>query len=167
VIENFTSSPDRRAEFVVGIGYDAGIAAAQAIILETLRDHPAVLADPEPMVLVDELGASTVNLRTYFWFDGHMISPIKLKSALLRAVKSALLLEGISMPDEAREVIFPEGVRVFDGPDGQSKQVPAPSKDTPVAEPASSAAEGDLLSEPAVDNSPAAEDPENDLLGKR
>jgi small-conductance mechanosensitive channel len=168
VIENFTSSPDRRGEFLVGIGYDAGIADAQDIILKTLRDHDAVLHDPEPMVLVDELGTSTVNIRTYYWFNGHMISPIKLKSALLRAVKSDLTVEGISMPDEAREVIFPEGVRVLGGPSEdiqtqQTERAPTP----PTREPSSSPAEGDLLSETPVDNSASGQDDENDLLGER
>ncbi len=168
VIENFTSSADRRGEFVVGIGYDAGIADAQSVIMETLNSHQAVLNDPEPMVLVDELGASTVNIRTYYWFDGHLISTIKLKSALLRAVKSALTREGISMPDEAREVIFPEGVRVVDHTDqidapAQHRQPPTP----PTPEPSSSVAEGDLLSDQPVDNTPNSQETKNDLLGDR
>ncbi|MEM9576363.1 MAG: mechanosensitive ion channel family protein [Pseudomonadota bacterium] len=167
VIENFTSSPDRRGEFVVGIGYDAGIAEAQGIILAALQEHDAVLRDPEPMVLVDALGAATVNIRTYYWFDGHMISAIKLKSALLRAVKSALTVNGISMPDEAREVIFPEGVRVLqdspDAPAPQEQQEPV----LPRPEPVASAAEGDLLTEEPVDHSAKPEDLESDLLGER
>lgn len=168
VIENFTSSPDRRGEFIVGIGYDAGIADAQSIILDALKSHQAVLTEPEPMVLVDELGASTVNIRTYYWFDGHMISSIKLKSALLRAVKSALTLEGISMPDEAREVIFPEGVRVLDHSDQNGAPARHPEPPIPPApEPTSSVAEGDLLSDPPIDNTPDAQDAENDLLGNR
>jgi hypothetical protein len=38
---------------------------------------------------------------------------LKVRSALLRLVKKALIEEGISMPDEAREVIFPQGVPVL------------------------------------------------------
>lgn len=166
VIENFSSSPDRRGEFLVGIGYDAGITEAQDIILGTLNAHDAVLREPEPMVLVEELGSSTVNLRTYYWFDGHKISAIKLKSALLRAVKSALTVEGISMPDEAREVIFPEGVRLIN-PDADvamtSPELPETRDAAP--EPVISAAEGDLLNDEPVDNSPQAEKPKSDLLG--
>lgn len=166
VIENFSSSPERRGEFIVGIGYDAGIAEAQSIILEALKSHQAVLKEPEPLVLVDELGASTVNIRTYYWFDGHMISEIKLKSALLRAVKSALTLEGISMPDEAREVIFPEGVPVLDHSNQGSARGQEPQPLLP-PEPTSSLAEGDLLSEPPVDNTPHAHDADDDLLAKQ
>ncbi|WP_299968389.1 mechanosensitive ion channel family protein [uncultured Roseobacter sp.] len=163
VIENFTSSPNRRGDFLVGIGYDAQVATAQTVIMDCLQNHPAVLAEPEPMVLVDALGASTVNIRTYFWFDGHRISPIKLKSALLRAVKTALLNEGISMPDEAREVIFPEGVRVI-GPGSESV---TPAEEVTPSQPAApepqvTEGEGDLLTETPEDSGPAEED---DLLG--
>lgn len=35
-----------------------------------LANHPAVLQDPEPSVLVESLGASAVNLRVYFWLNG-------------------------------------------------------------------------------------------------
>ncbi|WP_300030689.1 mechanosensitive ion channel family protein [uncultured Roseobacter sp.] len=169
VIENYTSSPNRRGEFLVGIGYDAAVPKAQEIIMECLAGHKAVLADPEPMVLVDELGASTINMRTYYWFDGHVISAVKLKSALLRAVKTALTNAGISMPDEAREVIFPEGVRVLDhtGP-RTAPPAPPPSDPDPVTEPAATEGEGDLLSEtPAPESPPETQDEEDDLLGPR
>lgn len=166
VIENFTSMPDRRGDFMVGIGYDAAISEAQEVILDCLQNHEAVLAEPEPMVLVDALGAATVNIKTYFWFDGHVISPIKLKSALLRAVKTALTNQGISMPDEAREVIFPEGVRVLDASEPAQAPPETPARlAPPVQEPAVTSGEGDLLTDTPVDGAePPAED-EGDLLG--
>ena len=166
VIENFTSSATRRGEFMVGIGYDAEIATAQRIILDCIRDQETVLADPEPMVLVDELGSSTVNIRTYYWFDGHHISPIKLKSALLRSVKSALTVEGISMPDESREVIFPDGVRVIvDDAKPKAKTAAVSVQAKPKPEPAASVAERDLLSETPPQDMEGVEKPEDDLLG--
>ena len=70
------------------------------------------MSDPAPLVLVDSLGGSTVNLKVYYWFDGHKYSTLKVKSALLRLMKKALVEAGISMPDDAREVIFPQGVPV-------------------------------------------------------
>lgn len=110
VITNFSSNPGRRAEFSVGIGYADSITQAQIVIIDALRAHPAVLDDPEPAALVDELGASTVNIRVQFWFDGRSYSIFKVRSSLMRQVKRALQDAGISMPDAAREIIFPEGV---------------------------------------------------------
>ena len=56
-IRNFSSNPNRRESFAVGIGYQDDIAAAQALALKVLNSHPAVLKDPEPWVLVDNLGS--------------------------------------------------------------------------------------------------------------
>ena len=109
-ITNYSSMPSRRAEFTVGIGYDSSTAKAQNIIAEILRAHPAVLDEPEPLVLVDALGDATVNLRIYYWFDSATFAPNKINSALLRLSKNALLEGGIELPDPAREVVFPKGV---------------------------------------------------------
>ncbi len=149
IIENFSSNPNRRADFVVGIGYDDSVEEAQDIIVNVLRSHPAVLDDPEPGALVDQLGSSTVDVRVQFWFDGKSFSIFKVRSALMRQVKQALQDAGISMPDAAREIIFPNGVPVRQIPakdhDARAEpQRPAPGK---VDAAAVTPGEGDLLSE--------------------
>lgn len=149
IIKNFSTNPNRRAEFKVGIGYDDSVLAAQTVIIQALRAHPAVLDTPEPNALVDELGSSTVSIRVQFWFDGKSYSIFKVRSAIMRQVKRALQDAGISMPDEAREIIFPNGVPVRQVPSeaGETwpdRQGPASnSGDGAVA----TAGEGDLLSE--------------------
>jgi small conductance mechanosensitive channel len=112
VIRNYTSNPNRRDDFVVGIGYEDSISSAQQVAQRVLDEHPAVLKDPEPWVLVESLGKSTVNLRVYFWLDGSKHSWLKVRSSLIRLTKAAFQGAGISMPDEAREVVFPNGVPV-------------------------------------------------------
>ncbi len=111
-IRNFTTNSNRREVFDVGIGYDDSINDAQEIARKVLAEHPAVLNVPEPSVLVDSLGRSTVNLRIYFWLDGCEHSWLKVRSSVIRLVKLAFQQQGISMPDEAREVVFPQGVPV-------------------------------------------------------
>lgn len=111
-IRNYTSNPNRREVFTIGIGYEDAIDRAQSVALQVLVDHPAVLKEPEPLVLVDNLGTATVNLRVYFWLDGHRHSWIKVRSSVIRLVKRAFQASKISMPDAARELIFPQGVPV-------------------------------------------------------
>ena len=111
-LKNFTATPNRRESFVVGIGYDDAIGEAQEVARKVLVDHPAVLKEPEPWVLADDLGKATVNLRIYFWINGHEHSWLKVRSSVIRLVKRAFQQHGISMPDEAREVVFPRGVPV-------------------------------------------------------
>ncbi len=127
VIVNYSTAPARREALDVGIGYDVSIAHAQSVIGALLESHDAVIDEPAPLVLVHSLGSATVHLRVYYWFNGGIFSAMKLKSALLRLIKKALIENGISMPDEAREIIFPHGVPVIQG-DAQMRE-PAASRD--------------------------------------
>jgi small conductance mechanosensitive channel len=111
-LRNFTTNPNRREDFLIGIGYDDSINDAQEIARKVLADHSAVLNDPEPMVLVDSLGQATIKLRVYFWLNGRENSWLKVRSSVIRLVKLAFQKHGISMPDEARGVVFPQGVPV-------------------------------------------------------
>ncbi|CAN5697704.1 mechanosensitive ion channel family protein [soil metagenome] len=152
-IRNFTSNPNRREDFVIGIGYDVAISEAQATALEVLSAHPAVLAEPEPWVLVESLGAATVNLRVYFWIDGHAHAWLKVKSSVIRLIKRAFQEAGISMPDEAREMVFPGGVPVHLVDDRQlpagDRPRPGPAGRAPVSDTsaATTSAEGGLRSD--------------------
>ncbi len=112
IIRNYTANPNRREMFEVGIGFENNASHAQEVALKVLNDHPAVLGAPEVLVLVDRLGSATVNLIIYFWYDGSSYNGLKVKSSLIRLVKQSFEKEHISMPDEAREIIFPDGVPV-------------------------------------------------------
>ncbi len=112
IIRNYTANPNRRGMFEVGIGFESNASHAQEVAMKVLSDHPAVLGEPEALVLVDRLGSATVNLVIYFWYDGSAYNGLKVKSSLIRLVKQGFEKEQISMPDEAREIIFPSGVPV-------------------------------------------------------
>jgi len=111
-IRNFSSNPNRRECFSIGIGYECNIAHAQEVGLNVLKKHPAVLKNPEPMILVDNLGKATINLNIYFWLDGNKYSWLKVRSSVIRLIKKSFQESHISMPDSEREVIFPQGVCV-------------------------------------------------------
>ncbi|MDX1480373.1 MAG: mechanosensitive ion channel family protein [Woeseiaceae bacterium] len=129
-ITNFTANPRTREEFTVGIGYEDSIADAQSTALGVLREHPAILDEPEPLVLVEKLGAATVILRVQFWIDIERFDQRKVRSAAIRLIKTAFDNAGISMPDEAREVVFPAGVPVTVQESGEA---PAQVRKTPPA----------------------------------
>lgn len=143
-IVNYSAAPKRRETLDVGIGYDAPISDVQGILLDVLKRHEAVLGEPEPVVLVESLGVSTVNLKAYFWFDGHAVSSLKLTSSLLRLMKTTLLDAGVSMPDAAREIVFPEGVPLV----GVEPSAPAP----PTAPPRRERDDDAILAEGGLEN---------------
>lgn len=166
IITNFTANPNARYDFLVGIGYGDSISKAQAVALEVLQEHPAVVDDPEPMVLVESLGSATVNLRVYFWVDVAKYSPLKVCSAVIRLTKRAFEQSGISMPDEAREIVFPEGVPVRTLP--ETAEPSSAETEQPAAsetEEAASTAEGDLASQ-AVEIQQQAQQSRNPEAGQ-
>ena len=167
-IVNYSAAPARRDTLEAGIGYDASVAAAQRVIDTVLRRHPAVMDEPAPLVLVDSLGSATVNMRVYYWVDGNAYSMVKVKSALLRLIKKALTESGISMPDEAREIIFPQGVPILQlGGAAEQQAAAMATRDIaetaraeslePEPEGSATASEGDLGNERAELEEQAAE----------
>ena len=112
VIKNLTANPLMRGQFIVGVGYDADIQHAQQMARQITMGQENVLRDPEPQILIDELGSSTYNLKVYFWVDVEKTSVVKMSSVLMRNITLAFLEAGISMPDDAREIIFPQGLTV-------------------------------------------------------
>lgn len=173
IIENQTAAPYTRGSFIIGIGYDDSISEAQEILTKILSGHDGVLSDPAPMALIDELGASTVDIKAYYWFNGQSIAAIKLRSSLLRQCKRSLTEAGISMPDAAREVIFPQGLPMTQF---RAKPDAAPVRENidkrwalDTAEPAENATDKDL----AVDedllkrqSTPVVEEGEANLLSR-
>ncbi len=152
-IVNYTSNPNRRDEFLVGVGYDVDIEKAQAVAISVLNSHPAVLSDPEPMVLAASLDASSVTLKVYYWVDIGEHSWEKVRSSVIRLVKQQYEKDGITMPDAAREIVFPLGVpiQMTDGEE-RPRVKPEAVKRAPATKEASgsavsTSAEGGLCSE--------------------
>ncbi len=107
IIKNFTNNPKMRADFNVGIGYEDSIDQAREVILNVFsKNQNHFLLDPAPVICADGLGSATVNLKVYFWFNARKQSIIKTKSLAVQLVKEALMDADISMPDDAREIVF-------------------------------------------------------------
>lgn len=155
-ILNYSSNPKVRLNFLVGVGYDVALNDAQSLAKEVILAHPAVLNEPEPIILVEKLDSATVNLRLYYWIDGSKYSQLKVNSALMRQVKAAFEDQGYSMPDDSREVVFPEGVpvRMLDSsstpqpiPEQELKVLKKQPEQKPAVRAPVSNAEGDLSNE--------------------
>ncbi|MFB6349800.1 mechanosensitive ion channel family protein [Moraxella sp. ZJ142] len=99
---NYTSLPTRRVDIEVGIGYEADIREARAVLVATAKAHPHVLADPEPSVVVTALADSSVNLLLRVWADNEHWYGVQ--TDLLEAVKYALDDAGINIPFPNRTI---------------------------------------------------------------
>ncbi len=96
VITNVTASDTRRVDLVFGIAYEDSIEAAQQVLDETVRAHPLVLSEPEPVVRVNALGASSVDFVCRPWVRSADYWAVYWD--LTRQVKENFDKAGISIP---------------------------------------------------------------------
>jgi small-conductance mechanosensitive channel len=90
IIENLTANPKQRVGFTLSIDTKSSFADSQAAILDVLKNHEAVLQEPEPLVLVQSMSRQTAILRVFFWLDVQKHSKDKVRSAIIRLSKMAL-----------------------------------------------------------------------------
>ena len=101
-----TASPHRRSEFIVGIGYDDDIDKARTVALSTIQGVEGVAKEPAPDVLIDELAASTVNLKVRFYANSQRADYLRVGSECRRQVKQAFDREQISMPTDIKTIVI-------------------------------------------------------------
>ena len=94
-----------------------------------------MLTDPEPLILVEELTPSGINIHAYFWINGRDFSGLKARSATLRQIVAGLNEAGITMPD-SREIIFPLGVPLVELDRAEAERLEHEREEPPVNEPA-------------------------------
>lgn len=108
IIINYTRNPQRRFEFKVGIDAADDIIKAQGLAQNTLNEVPGILADPAPVVTVDELSDSSTSLKITAWLDQRKHSLVKVRSESIRVVKATYDQAGIVMPEPIYRVLVDE-----------------------------------------------------------
>ena len=110
-VKNPVANRELRVPFTFGIGYEDDIDQAREIILEEARTVDVIETDPEPNVIVTELGDSAVGLVG----RAHITDPSRGKyvnavSDWVEAVKNRFDAEGIDMPYPYTELTGTLGV---------------------------------------------------------
>ena len=101
-VQNFSQAERRRADLTFGVAYTDDMGRAIELIRDELRKDARVLAEPEPVVAVEGLGDSSVDILCRFW-----TLPADLfttRWAMTQAVKARFDAEGISIPFPQRDV---------------------------------------------------------------
>lgn len=101
-ITNFSAEDKRRIDLVIGIGYDDDIARAKALIQGVLGQDDRILNEPPPVMLVVELGESSVDIAVRSWVESGDYSQVR--SDLLEHIKRALEAAGLSIPYPQRDL---------------------------------------------------------------
>ncbi len=110
---NHSMFGETRINVPIGIAYKESIDAAREAILDAMRGVDGVLSEPEPSVVVAELGDSSVNLMVRIWV-AEAINEIPVRLRVVEASKKALDAAGIEIPfphlqlfvDEVKERVW-------------------------------------------------------------
>lgn len=102
VITNYAGYDTRRVDFVFGVSYDDDLDKAMALIKSEVEKDSRAKSDPEPVIAVDNLGDSSVDIICRVWVDRSDYFPVKW--ALIKAVKERFDAEGVSIPYPCRSV---------------------------------------------------------------
>ncbi len=101
-IRNYATHATRRLDMVLGIGYADNIGTAIDTINRVLQAEARILPEPAPVVAVDELADSSVNLVVRPWCKRE--DYWQLRCDLTRALKEELERAGCSIPFPQRDV---------------------------------------------------------------
>lgn len=103
-IINYSSQGIRKAALTFGIGYDDNIKEAKEILLNLVNEQETVMQDEDkkPMIVVGDLGDSSVNLSLRYWAKNEDFWNIKWFT--LEEGKARLEAAGISIPFPQRDI---------------------------------------------------------------
>jgi small-conductance mechanosensitive channel len=107
---NYTEDGFYRADFVVGIAYENDIEKAKEIIISCFDEDEEIVKDELHVNFVaeDELAASTVNLKVYFWVttEDFRRGTLQTRGRLMKKVKTRLEENGFNLPANITELKF-------------------------------------------------------------
>lgn len=101
-IVNFSANDTRRVDFTLGVSYDTDLDKAAESIRKVIAAESRVMGDPEPMVVVSNLGDSSVDFTVRVWVVAGDYWGVKF--AMTEAFKKGFDADGIDIPFPTRTV---------------------------------------------------------------
>lgn len=93
---NITRFPIRRVDMPVGVAYREDMGTVRQILMEVAAANPNVLMEPEPLVIFNGYGASSIDFTLAVW--ARRESWLAVKNSIAEDVKRRLDAEGIEIP---------------------------------------------------------------------
>lgn len=98
-----------RFRFPIGVSYNEDPNKVREITLQVASKHKGVLKFPEPQLLFDDYGDSSLNFELVVWTSSYIQRPKLLKSELYYAIFEAFNREGIEIPFPQRDLNLRNG----------------------------------------------------------
>ncbi len=87
---------------IFGIGYKEDINQAKQAIIDVIKSNPKILTDPEPKILVSELGENSVNFAVRPWCK--TADYWEVYFSMTEAIKKKFDEQNIEIPFPQRDV---------------------------------------------------------------
>jgi small conductance mechanosensitive channel len=101
-IRNLSAEPQRRIDLVIGTSYHDDLRAVRQFLESVVRSDNRILAEPEPLVAVSELGDSSVNFVVRPWVLTSNFHAVKFH--LIEQIKLGFDERGFTIPFPSRDV---------------------------------------------------------------
>ena len=100
------SYQDRKVRFdiPVGVSYSSDLDVVTQLLIEVANQHDGVLATPEPTVLFEEFGDSSLNFTLQVWTRQYATVPRVLRSELNYAIARSFKQNNIEIPFPQRDL---------------------------------------------------------------
>jgi len=93
---NVTRFPIRRLDINVGVAYKEDLRKVFQVLKEVAQKNPLCLDEPEPLILLQGYGASSIDILFAVWFEKNNFRDVK--NSVIMEVKEAFDREGIEIP---------------------------------------------------------------------
>jgi len=117
-VENWSyASPEVRVRMRIPVGYACDLRLAQRLIIETAKENPRILNEPEPAVWVTAFGERAVEHELRYWISDPEAGLGNIQGEVFLGIWDRFKEAGIAIPYPRQDV------RIVGAPDGD----PAPS----------------------------------------
>jgi len=95
-LTNVTRFPIRRLDFQIGVAYKEDLRKVKLVLENVARNNPLCLEEPEPYILFQSFGDSSINITFGVWFEKANYAAVK--NSVFIEIKEAFDREGIEIP---------------------------------------------------------------------
>ena len=103
VVDWTLSDKSRRIEIISGVAYGSDVHRVKELLMQVILEHPDVMREPEPMVLFNAMGESSLDFRLLFWTD-QFDEWLRIRSEVIFAIHDILYANNISIPFPQRDL---------------------------------------------------------------
>ncbi|KOS07691.1 mechanosensitive ion channel protein MscS [Flavobacterium akiainvivens] len=101
-IKNFSQELLRRADILIGVGYNSNMEQVKNVIFSTIKNTELILQEPAPLIEVRNLGENSVDLMVMIWCERANYG--KMVSEFYQNIKAGFDAAGIEIPFPQREI---------------------------------------------------------------